>query len=83
MSARLHCELDENTFYVRLHGLGSNLQLLGNSFVGKSRANRAQNAVFAGTQPLRDTRGTIRECACTLLSTVCKNAADIWPQFRG
>ncbi len=75
VSARLHGELDEDAFDVGLHGLGGNLQLLGDAFVGKSAAHRAQDAVFARTQRLRDARGTSRG-ACTLLSTVRENAFD-------
>src|SRR5882757_3171964 len=47
VSAGLYGELDEDAFDVGLHGLGSDLQLLGDTFVGKSTANRAQDAVFA------------------------------------
>src|SRR6202051_1284258 len=70
VSARLHGELDENAFDVGLHGLGGNLQLLSDAFVGKAVAHRTQDAVFARPQRLRDARGTSRQCACTLLSTV-------------
>jgi len=54
-----------------------NLQLSGDAFVGESTAHRAQDAVFARTQRLRDARGTSRQRACTLLSTVRENASDI------
>ena len=50
VSARLHAELDEDAFDVGLHGLGGNLQLLSDAFVGKSTAHRVQDAVFARTQ---------------------------------
>ena len=42
MSVRLHGELDENAFDVGFHGLGGNLQLSSDAFVGKSTAHRAQ-----------------------------------------
>ena len=76
MSTRLHRKLDEDTFDVGLHGLGGDLQLLGDAFIGKARANRAKNAVFARTQRLRDARGAIAGRARTLPSTVRKNASD-------
>jgi hypothetical protein len=50
VSARLYGELDEDAFDVGLHGLRGNLQLLSDTFVGKSEAHRAQDAVFARTQ---------------------------------
>ena len=50
VSTRLHGELDEDAFDVGLHGLGGNLQLLSDAFVGKSTAHRVQDAVFARTQ---------------------------------
>jgi hypothetical protein len=34
VSARLHGEFDEDAFDVGLHGLGGNLQLLSDAFVG-------------------------------------------------
>ena len=49
VSACLHGEFDEDAFDVGLHGLGGNLQLLSDAFVGKSIAHRAQDAVFART----------------------------------
>jgi hypothetical protein len=58
VSARLHGKLNEDAFDVGFHGLGGNLQLLSDAFVGKSIAHRAQDAVFARTQRLRDARGT-------------------------
>ena len=76
-------ELDENTFDVGLHGLGGNLQLLSDAFIGKPTAHRAQNAVFARTQRLRDPRGTSRQHACTLLSAVRENASDVGSELRG
>src|SRR5260221_13047105 len=82
VSARLHGELDEDAFDVGLHGLGGNLQLSSDAFVGKSTAHRAQDAVFARTQRLRDARGTSRQRACTLLSTVRENASDIGSELR-
>src|SRR5258708_20760105 len=83
VSARLHGELDENAFDVCLHGLGGNLQLLSDAFVGKSIAQRAQDAVFARAQRLRDARGTSRQRARTLLSTVRENASDVGSELRG
>ncbi len=75
--ARLHGEFDEYAFDVRLHGLWGDLQLLSDAFVGKSTAHRAQDAVFARTQRLRDARGTSRRRACIMLSTVLENASDV------
>ncbi len=49
VSARLDGELDEDAFGVGLHGLGANLQLFSDPFVGKPTAHRAQDAVLAGT----------------------------------
>src|SRR3984893_15440066 len=83
VSARLHGEPDEDAFDVGLHGFGGNLQLLRDAFVGKSIAHRAQDAVFARTQRLRDARGTSRQRACTLLSTVRENASDVGSELRG
>src|SRR5882757_8131125 len=83
VSARLHGELDEDAFDVGLHGLGGNLQLLSDAFVGKSTAHRAQDAVFARTQRLRDARGTGRQRACALLSAVRENASDVGSELRG
>jgi|HubBroStandDraft_2_1064218.scaffolds.fasta_scaffold463530_2 hypothetical protein len=39
VSARLHGELDEDAFDVGFYGLGGNLQLLSNAFVGESGAH--------------------------------------------
>src|SRR5580704_7001838 len=83
MGARLHGELDEDAFNVGLYGLGGNLQLLSDAFVGKPIAHRAQDAVFARTKRFRDARGTSRRRACTLLSTVRENAPDIGSELRG
>ena len=49
VSARPDGELDEDAFGVGLHGLGGNLQLLGDAFVGKPAAHRAQDDAFART----------------------------------
>src|SRR5260370_40901936 len=83
VSARLHGKLDEDAFDVGLHCLGGNLQLLSDAFVGKPIAHRAQDAVFARTQRLRDARGTSRQRACTLLSTVRETTSDVGSELRG
>ena len=83
VSARLHGQLDEDAFDVSLHGLGGNLQLLSDAFVGKSTAHRAQDAVFARAERLCDPRGTSRQRACRLRSTIRENASDVGSEFLG
>src|ERR1700722_20248387 len=83
VSARLHGELDEDAFGVGLYGLGGNLQLLSDAFVGNSIVQRVQDPVFATAQRLRDARDTSRQCACMLLSTVRENASDVGSELRG